>query len=197
MEKTTATFVLLILGIGTAIGTLIGGFAGDYFEEKIRGGRALLSGIGITIGMIASISLILYPLPSEPGILTWIGLILFTLTALQFISFADPNVRAIISQVNLPEDRGTIFGIFNVIDNSGKAIGPLLGGTLIWLFKNFGYVEPVAYKYTLIIGALFWVPSALIWLWIRFRYPEDRDEIKDTLKYRKDKILEERKNPQK
>lgn len=189
MDKTIATFVLLILGIGTGIGTLVGGFAGDYFEEKTRGGRALLSGIAITIGMIASIFLILYPLPSEPGILTWVGLIIYTLLALQFISFADPNVRAIISQVNLPEDRGTIFGIFNVIDNAGKAIGPLFGGILVGVFEFWGFLKPVALKYTLIISTLFWVPSALIWFWIRFRYPEDRDNIKSILKDRKEEIL--------
>lgn len=191
MEKSIATFVLLVLGIGTTIGTLLGGFAGDYFEEKIRGGRALLSAIGITIGMIGAIILIFYPLPSEPGLLTWIGLIIYTLGVMQFMSYADPNVRAIISQVNLPEDRGTIFGLFNIIDNAGKAIGPLFGGLLIGLIQNFGYAEPVAYKYTLVIGALFWIPSALVWLWLRFRYPEDREEIKDILKQRKEDILKE------
>ena len=64
MDKTTATFVLLLIGVSTVIGSLIGGFAGDYFENKQRGGRAVITGLAIFIGMIAVIGVVLYPLPS-------------------------------------------------------------------------------------------------------------------------------------
>ncbi|MBO8174503.1 MAG: MFS transporter [Thermococcus sp.] len=189
MAKDTATFVLLILGIATVIGTLVGGFVGDYFERKMRGGRAIVTGLAIFLGMLATIGVILYPLPSQLSIKGWIALTVYSLLFLQLVSFAGPNVTAIISQVNLPEDRGTVFGVFNIIDNIGKALGPLFGGFLIETLRNAGYSNALAYEYALIIGSLFWIPCALVWLWIKRQYPEDRERIQEILKKRAEEIV--------
>lgn len=189
MEKSTATFVLLIVGISSIIGSLVGGFVGDYFEVRQRGGRAVITGLAIFIGMIAAIGLILYPLPSKLTSIHWIALTLYSLALVQFVSYAGPNVRAIVSQVNLPEDRGTVFGLFNILDNVGKATGPLFGGFLIETLRSMGYSDALAYEYTLLIGALFWIPCALVWLWIRKSYPEDREKIKEILRRRAEELL--------
>ncbi|AEK73664.1 Putative transporter [Thermococcus sp. 4557] len=188
MGKDTATFVLLIVGVSTVIGSLLGGFVGDYFEARQRGGRALITGAAIFLGMLAAIGIILYPLPSELTPAHWVGITLYSFAFLQFVSYAGPNVRAIVSQVNLPEDRGTVFGLFNILDNVGKATGPLFGGFLIETLRSMGYSNALAYEYTLIIGALFWIPCALVWLWIRKQYPEDRDRIKETLRKRAEEL---------
>ena len=188
MDKTTATFVLLLIGVSTVIGSLIGGFAGDYFENKQRGGRAVITGLAIFIGMIAVIVFILYPLPSNLSILYWLLIGIYSFILLQLVSYAGPNVRAIISQVNPPEDRGTVFGLFNILDNVGKAIGPLFGGFLIELMMSTGFSKPVAYEYTMLIGSLFWIPCALLWIWIRWSYPEDRDRIGELLRKRVEEI---------
>lgn len=189
MDKTTSTFVLLIIGISSVIGSLMGGFLGDYFEARWRGGRAVLTGTAIFIGMLASIGIILYPLPSQLTAKDWAFMAIYSLLFIQFVSYAGPNVRAIVSQVNLPEDRGTIFGLFNILDNVGKATGPLLGGLLIEWLMGMGYSKPLAYQYTLLIGALFWIPCALVWLWIKKTYPEDRDAVKAILKKRAEELL--------
>jgi len=174
MAKDTATFVLLILGIATVIGTLSGGFVGDYFERKMRGGRAVATGLAIFLGMLAALGIVIYPLPSELTAKGWIALAVYSFLFLQLATFAGPNVTAIISQVNLPEDRGTVFGVFNIIDNVGKAFGPLLGGFLIEILRSAGYTDTPAYEYAIIIGSFFWLPCALVWIWIRKQYPEDR-----------------------
>jgi len=189
MDKQTATFMLLIIGIASVLGSLFGGFVGDYFETRKRGGRAVITGIAIFLGMIAAIGLILYPLPSKLNTIHWLGLTVYSILFIQFVSYAGPNVRAIVSQVNLPEDRGTVFGLFNILDNVGKAIGPVLGGFLIETLVQMGYTKPLAYQYTLLIGTLFWVPCALVWIWIRRSYPEDRDKVKEILKMRAEEIL--------
>ena len=188
MDKTTATFVLLLIGVSTVIGSLIGGFAGDYFENKQRGGRAVITGLAIFIGMIAVIGVVLYPLPSKLSILYWLLIGIYSFILLQLVSYAGPNVRAIISQVNPPEDRGTVFGLFNILDNVGKAIGPLFGGFLIELMMSTGFSKPIAYEYTMLIGSLFWIPCALLWIWIRWNYPEDRDRIGELLRKRAEEI---------
>ena len=188
MDKTTATFVLLLIGVSTVIGSLIGGFAGDYFENKQKGGRAVITGLAIFIGMIAVIGVVLYPLPSKLSILYWLLIGIYSFILLQLVSYAGPNVRAIISQVNPPEDRGTVFGLFNILDNVGKAIGPLFGGFLIELMMSTGFSKPIAYEYTILIGSLFWIPCALLWIWIRWSYPEDRDRIGELLRKRAEEI---------
>lgn len=194
MAKDTATFVLLILGIATIVGTLVGGFAGDYFEKKMKGGRAVLTGLAIFLGMLAAIGIVVYPLPSTLSLRGWIVLTLYSILFLQLVTFAGPNVTAIISQVNLPEDRGTVFGVFNILDNVGKALGPLFGGFLIEALRNSGYPNTLAYEYALVIGSLFWIPCALVWVWLRKQYPEDRSKIQEILKERAEKILRGEKN---
>ncbi|ASJ07292.1 MFS transporter [Thermococcus pacificus] len=188
MDKTTATFVLLIIGISSVVGSLLGGFVGDYFEARQRGGRAVITGLAIFIGMLAAIGIILYPLPSKLTLQHWVGIAIYSVLFVQFVSYAGPNVRAIVSQVNLPEDRGTVFGLFNILDNVGKATGPLFGGFLIEVLKGMGYSKALAYQYTLLIGALFWIPCALVWLWIRKSYPEDRDAVKEILRKRAEEL---------
>ena len=189
MNKETSTFVLLILGVSTVFGTFIGGFLGDYFERRIKGGRAIIVGISIFIGLAAVLFLILYPLPSNLSLWDWILLTLYGMLILQFVAIASPNVPAIISQVNPPEDRGTVFGIFYILNSTGNAIGPVLGGVLINTFEWMGIAKSLSYQYTLIIGALFWVPCGLTWIWIRKTYPRDMNFIEKLLEKRKEKIL--------
>ncbi len=189
MSKETSTFVLLILGVSTVIGTFMGGFLGDYFERKIRGGRAILVGASIFIGFVAVLFLILYPLPSNPSIVDWIMLTFYGILILQFVSIASPNVPAIISQVNPPEDRGTVFGVFYILNSIGSAIGPVLGGIMINTFEWMGMSKALAYQYTLIIGALFWIPCGLTWIWIRRTYPKDIEALQNLLKKRRKMML--------
>jgi len=190
MSKQTSTFVLLILGASTVIGTFIGGFLGDYFERKMKGGRAILVGISIFIGFVAVLFLIIYPLPSNPSIGDWIMLTIYGVLILQFVSIASPNVPAIISQVNPPEDRGTVFGVFYILNSTGSAIGPVLGGIMINTFEWMGISKALAYQYSLIIGALFWIPCGLTWIWIRKTYPKDVQALQNLLQKRKKMMLE-------
>jgi MFS family permease len=195
MDKETATMILLVFGIATVLGTLFGGFLGDYADKKKLGGRAILTGLAIFLGMIIVIYIILYPIPSKPSLTDWIFIIIYSFLLLQLISYADPNVRAIISHVNLPEDRGTVFGVFNILDNVGKAIGPFLGGVLIEYLKYIGYSEPQAYLWTMIIATLFWIPCSLIWIAIYKTYIRDRTSIQRILEERA-KELEKQLKPQ-
>ncbi len=189
MTKETATMVLLILGIASVVGSLVGGILGDIAERRRRGGRALLTGTAILAGMFVAIGIILYPLPSNPTIWDWVFITVYSLLLVQLVSYAGPNVRTIISQVNPPEDRGTVFGVFNILDNVGKALGPLLGGLLIGYLKSIGYSPAEAYTWTLIIGALFWAPCAALWLWIYKTYPRDRDAVERMLRERAQQLL--------
>jgi MFS family permease len=183
MDKDTATFVLLFIGLAAVFGSFTGGLLGDYFEKKQEGGRTYVAGMGILVGMISSMGLLLYPLPAKLEFIHYIGMFIYALLLIQFVSFAGPNVRAIISQVNLPEDRGTVFGIFNIMDNIGRAIGPLLGGLLI-VYLEKHYNKEISYIITMLFGIAFWLPCSLIWFYIKNFYIQDRNTIKEILKNR-------------
>mgnify|MGYP006285860821 CR=1 FL=1 len=188
MVKTTATFVLLIIGSATVVGSMVGGMLGDYFERKFRGGRAVLVGVSIFIGMIASIALILYPIPSTLDPIDWLLIGVYSFIFLQTITFPAPNVPAVVSHVNLPEDRGTVFGVFNILNQAGMAIGPWFAGSVVGVLLGMGYVKPMAYQNAMIIGALFWLPSSIIWLWLKKQYPDDRDDVREILEKRAEEL---------
>jgi MFS family permease len=183
MSKDTATFVLLFIGIAAVFGSFVGGFLGDYFEKRSEGGRTYVAGWGVLIGMLASVGLLLYPFPSQLNAIHYLGMFIYAVLFIQFVSFAGPNVRAIISQVNLPEDRGTVFGIFNIMDNIGRAIGPLIGGLLISYLEKY-YSKEISYLITMLFGIAFWIPCGLIWFYIKKIYLNDRNNIKNILKER-------------
>ncbi|GIX42353.1 MAG: MFS transporter [Leptospiraceae bacterium] len=187
MNKDTATFVLLFIGLAAVFGSFIGGFLGDHFEKKIEGGRTYVAGWGVLVGMFASAGLLLYPFPAELTVIHYIGMFIYAILFIQFVSYAGPNVRAIISQVNLPEDRGTVFGIFNIMDNIGRAIGPLIGGLLIY-YLDKQYNKEISYIITMLFGIAFWLPCGLLWFYIKKIYVKDRNIIKQILKERASSI---------
>jgi len=44
---------------------------------------------------------------------------------------AGVNVRAMVVNVNAPGERGTAFGVFNLTDDLGKGLGPVMTSLLI------------------------------------------------------------------
>ena len=189
MNKEIATLILLILGLTTQFSNIVGGILGDYFDKKIRGGRALFSGISILLGVPISIGFIMYPWPSQLGLFDWILLVAYALLLIQVLSWAGPNVPAIMSHVNLPEHRGTVFAILNLLGNIGGALGPLLGGFIIEYFRSMGYPDVTSYLWTMVIGALFWIPCGLIWFLIHIYYPLDRESTMKILEKRVEELI--------
>lgn len=189
MIKSTATIVLMLIGLAQILGGIIGGLLGDWAESRRRGGRAALTGLAIFAGMIAAIYFIVHPWPSKPSLLDLLLIAAYGFGLLQVVSYAGPNVRTILSQVNPPEARGTVFGVFTILDNVGWAIGPVLGGLLIEYLRSLGYSDPLAYQWALIISVLAWLPCSAIWVLIYKQYPVDRDRIAGILEERARKIL--------
>jgi len=95
------------------------------------------------------------------------------LLGMTFVTFAAPNVPAVLSEVSLPEHRGTIFGIFNITDNIGSAIGPLLTGALI---ASLGGMYQ-----GLVATTLLWIPCTLLWLSAFRTYRRDREKLRRIL----------------
>ena len=133
LDAAIATIIVFVAGLGMMIGYFIAGLLTDKMLRKgYVNARLLIPFIGILIGTATTIALLSYPYPyGDTSLNALAPVMVMALLGMTFVTFAAPNVPAILSEVSLPEHRGTIFGIFNITDNIGSAIGPLLTGALI------------------------------------------------------------------
>jgi len=175
IDVATATLIVFVAGLGMMIGYFIAGLLTDSLLRKgYVNARLIIPFTGILIGTVTTIALLSYPYPygnTGPGAL--LPVLLLALLGMTFVTFAAPNVPAVLSEVSLPEHRGTIFGIFNITDNIGSAIGPLLTGAFIATLGGM-YQGLVAIS-------LLWIPCALLWLPALKTYKKDREKLRKIL----------------
>lgn len=146
-----ATTAFLLFGLGNVAGTILGGlFGGVLFRRKPAWLPQFCS---ITTFIGAAITLVLFvALPG--GTLLW-TLVLGFLAAF-FASMTGPNMRTMLLDTNVPENRGAIFSIFNLTDSVGTGIGKYVAGVLS---VSLGLQAAIS------ISAAFWIPCG-IFLWI-------------------------------
>lgn len=146
----TATRVGGLLGAIFQVGALFSvltGHLGDRLQARRLDGRALISAVGILgaipfflaflflplrglevtegAGTFALIPEVLAEIATNP----WVGgAFLLAVVALAFTSANSPNWFALISDVNLPEHRGTVYGMGNLANGVGRSIGNALTG---------------------------------------------------------------------
>lgn len=153
-ELEEATVILLMFGIGVAIGFIYGGFLGDYVDKRFTNGRVWLCACTILAGVPVTLALVAWQVPSKPGFEDALVTGIIGLVGVSIVAVAGPNIQAIICGVNLPEHRGTAFSVFNLTDKIGQGAGPALGGALIGAFGHTTAMN---------IAILFWIPCGLLW----------------------------------
>jgi predicted MFS family arabinose efflux permease len=143
-----ATTAFLLFGAGNVAGTILGGLAGG---PLLRRGPALLPRF-CAVTTILGAGLVLYLFIGLPG-----GSLLWTLilgfSASFFVSMTGANVRTMLLNTNVPENRGAIFSLFNLTDSVGTGIGKYVGGGLS---VAFGLGVSIS------VSAAFWVPCAVL-----------------------------------
>ncbi|MHA1338612.1 MAG: MFS transporter [Promethearchaeota archaeon] len=186
------------------------GYLGDKLQRKTKKARPLISTIGVFTGIILFITMLLIPfdissISSIEGILNIVSallrqLIIDPLFLLMFIcsigasaamSADSPNWLAIIGDVNLPEHRGTVFGLGNLINGIGRGIGavvfPSISSALL-LYTS----EPMNYFWSLILIQLFFIPTGVCYLVACFYIEKDIADIKNILLKRADECRKEK-----
>jgi MFS family permease len=178
------------------------GHLGDRLQKKTYKGRAVLTAIFVFLTMPLYILMFMVPmnglsLPNgnnpililtklieqiimNPWILLIFGLSFFASAAQ---SANTPNWLALITEVNLPEHRGTAFSIANLSNSLGRTIGNVGVGTILGLVSVYSK-EPNSYIITLSLLQLFLVPSALCYLFMARRNVMDIKKVKMVLKER-------------
>jgi MFS family permease len=127
---------------------------------------------------------ILFALLHQIFVNPWLGSIfLFSLFASALQSANPPNWLALITDVNLPENRGAAFSIANLANGVGRAIGNAMFGILL-SFLTLHLKEPTNYVVTLIIFQLFLIPSAFMYIRMSKYNKKDINHVKYTLRKR-------------
>jgi len=185
-EMTTPiVFIAFISGIG---GALLFGYLGDKWFKKDRRSKVMIALICNGFPVIFFIIFILTDFTlvdnatfedafATKGFLLAMG----CLVLLMFINQGvGPNWHSTLTDVNLPENRGTMISLASAMDLIGHTVGPLIGGAIT--------ASVLGLQGAMWAASLFWILNIFLWLPV-FRYIEgDLDAAQKTLTERVDKL---------
>lgn len=198
----TATRVGGLLGAIFQVGALfsiLAGHIGDRMQARRLDGRAIVSAIGILgaipffiafffvplrglditdgAGTAALVPQVLAELATNP----WVTLaFVLAILGLAFTSADSPNWFALISDVNLPEHRGTVFGLGNLANGVGRSVGNALTGALAGTIRT-AFPPPLNWAIGLSVFQLFFLPTGYCYWRASKTCPEDIIEVRGIL----------------
>ncbi len=185
-----------------ALFSILFGHIGDRWQHRNLSGRAYISAIGI-IGAIPFF-LVFFWVPLRglevtegagtatfiPEVLTaivtnpWVALaFLSALVALALTSADSPNWFALISDVNLPEHRATVFGVGNFVNGFGRAVGTGLTTVTADVIERT-LPPPFNLALGLSFFQLFFLPTGWCYWKASHTCPEDIESVRSTLRSR-------------
>jgi MFS family permease len=135
---------------------------------------------------------ILFALLRQIIVNPWVGSIfILSFIACQALSANTPNWLALITDVNLPEDRGAAFSIANLANGIGRTIGNAAIGILLGVISAYAK-EPVNYIITMCLFTLFFVPAGILYLKMSRHNKRDISRVKSTLRLRAKKAYRQK-----
>ncbi|GIE29163.1 MFS transporter [Actinoplanes italicus] len=187
---TTGTAVLIgsvfatVFQLGAGL-SILGGLAGDRLQRRTPRGRALVASIGmlsavpfyvvlffvpmkITVpdgsGTGAVIRGVLANVVTEPTVGICLVVAVF---ALMLTSANSPNWFAMISDVNPPQHRGTVYSLGNLVNGAGRAGGNVLVAVA---FRSLAGAFPPPLNYAVGLAAfqVFFIPTGIMY-WLASR----------------------------
>lgn len=143
-----ATTVLFSFGVGCFTGTAIGGKLGQHLYRRDKRLQAWLMGLTVWGGMLPFMFLF-----SSAG--SWGHPVLFYILALAggiLAPIAGSNAKAVLLNTVATRSRGTVFGVYNIMDDLGKGLGPALVSS---------WVRRLGRRDSFMLGIAFWAPCGL------------------------------------
>jgi len=173
-----ATNLSILVGLGMIVGGFFGGMSGNWLHRKKKSYLPIYCGITTILGMGMFYVMIHYPMVSDPTISDMIGPMVTGSIAGFFITITSSNIRAIVLNVNPPENRGAMMSLFTLTDSIGKGIGPVFGGVLIGVM---GYTRMMDF------AAACWLPCALVLIFLMAPvYPKEVKALTQLMENRAD-----------
>lgn len=201
-DLATSTAVGSVFGAVFQIGgvtSILSGYLGDRLQRRTTRARALISMIGILGAIPFFAAFFFIPLtgldiPTDQGN---VSIVLATLSslvtnpfaasafglsvlALAFTSADSPNWYALISDVNLPEHRGTVFGLGNLSNGISRTLGNGLTVVAAGLLTA-RFAPPLNYAIGLTVFQAFFIPTGLCYWRASKTCPADIDRIRSLL----------------
>lgn len=169
------TTIYILAGSGALPGSIIGGRLGDYYFKKGKlKARALISIIGLVVGIFLLMIYYLLPFFTETVvqvIFSWILFLILGYLGSFFTSLAMGNQFAIYSEVSLPEVRSTANALNGLIANIGGIIGNLTISSLIESDISF-------LPYAILLVLIIWLCGTFFWIIPYYYYPRESKECK-------------------
>lgn len=185
-----------------ALFSILAGHLGDRWQQHNLGGRAYVSTIGIVgavpfflvffwiplNGLVVSegastttyLSEILTQMVTNP----WIaGAFLSALFALALTSADSPNWFALITDVNLPEHRGTVFGVGNLVNGVGRGVGTAFAAATTQTLQK-AVAPPLNLALSLTFFQVFFLPTGWCYWKAAHSAPTDITAVQATLRNR-------------
>jgi MFS family permease len=186
--------------------SIVGGLVGDRLQRRTPRGRALVASVGILAGIPFYVVLFFVPLrldiPDGADTGHVIGAVLSSIvaqptmtlsflaamTALALTSANSPNWFALITEVNPPEHRGTVYSLGNLVNGLGRAAGNSLVGITFQALQR-ALPPPVNFAVGLAAFQFFFIPTGIMY-WLASRTsPRDIDTVRHLLHDRADTTL--------
>jgi predicted MFS family arabinose efflux permease len=161
-----ATLVYMCFGLGMVSGSIIGGSAGAAIFRKDPSRLPVFCGVTtlIPVGLIS--------------VLFWVPMPIWVTAVFGFVTAAcatltGPNVRAMLLDVNAPEERGAIFSVFNLTDSLGTGIGRWFCGILSVVITLTGGLQ---------VCVLFWIISGIVQIMVSRFFVADMKKLGERMK---------------
>ncbi len=192
------TFVVLVSGI-SSVGA---GWLGDRLQRRSLRARALIAMVGILAAIPFFLLAFWMPLrglqvTEGAGTLTFIGEVavaLFTnpwvaltvvsaIFALVLTGADSPNWFALISDVNLPEHRGTVYGLANLSNGVGRPVGSIASSQAAAGLER-GLPPPFNWAVAMSLSIVFFLPTGWMYWKASRTSPGDITEVRRVLRER-------------
>ncbi len=192
-------FSILQIAAITSIGA---GWLGDRWQRRTLSGRARLSTFSILGAVPFFLAFFFVPLKALPltdgasssqvtrevmvSFVTngWVALAFLLAFAAVVLTSADsPNAFALIVDVNLPEHRGTVFGLVTLAEGVSRSMG---NGLVGWVTATFITTAAVSKSYAIALAGfqLFFLPTGYCYWRLTRTAPDDIEDVKRTLTQR-------------
>jgi MFS family permease len=191
-----------------ALFSILFGHLGDRLQRRTPRGRALLSAVGILAAVPLFLVFFWVPLRGLDvtegadtltllgevlaSVVTnpWAGLaFLSAITAIALTSADSPNWFALISDVNLPEHRGTVFGLGNAVNGVGRSFGAALTASTASAIER-AIPPPFNWAIGLSLFQIFFLPTGWCYWKASYTAPGDIADVAATLTERSEQFLD-------
>lgn len=126
LSVSTATTVVLAVGIGGAVGVIGGGLLGQWLYNRWKWTMPVFIGACTIVGALPMWFLV----NADVRSMLWLAYVMAFTTGVAS-STVGPNMRAMIMNVNEPETRGVALALQTMLDDLGKGLGPAIVAAII------------------------------------------------------------------